>query len=322
MISQETDPLPPAAEPSGAEGTSSSRWIVELVIAGVVIGLLSGLTFHFTARRMFARAAADAGGTPGVTRPDPKRAVVSLEHGLAMYAANCASCHGVGGLGDGPQAEALVPRPRNFASGSFKIGTTPSGLPTDDDLVKSIRHGMLPAMMPPWPQLTDGELRSLAMAVRHLAIEGRVTDKLRRDPAFGREKALAVARAALDSRPPIVLPPKPASLDLERGKTFYANNCAMCHDPDGRGKLREDLVDNEENPIQARDLTTGVYKGGDSLDDIAMRIVRGMPGGPMPANPSILPEDLWSTAVYVKSFANVDPTNASRTDTADPLPGW
>src|SRR5688500_13820112 len=174
------------AEPSAHADTPSNRWIAHLVIAGIAICLLSGATFHFTARGVLARAAGGSGDTPGLTRPNPKRDVVSLEHGLTLYAANCASCHGPAGLGDGPQAEARVPRPRNFSSGNFQIGTTPSGLPTDEDLVKSIRHGMLPAMMPPWSQLTEGELRSLATAVRHLAVEGRVADKLRRDPAFGR----------------------------------------------------------------------------------------------------------------------------------------
>ena len=48
-----------------------------------------------------------------------------------------------------------------------------------------------------------------------------------------------------------------------------------------------------------------------------MRIVRGMPGSPMPGNPTISPEDLWSTAAYVKSFAGAGAnTAAARTDSA------
>ena len=50
--------------------------------------------------------------------------------------------------------------------------------------------------------------------------------------------------------------------------------------------------------------TSGVFKGGTTMDDIAMRVVRGIPGSPMPANPTISAEDLWSTAAYVKSLAN------------------
>ena len=40
------------------------------------------------------------------------RDVVSLEHGLAVYAANCATCHGTAGAGDGPQAASLIPKLR------------------------------------------------------------------------------------------------------------------------------------------------------------------------------------------------------------------
>ena len=49
---------------------------------------------------------------------------------------------------------ALLPRPRDFTSGKFKIRTTPSGaLPTDDDLRHIIREGMPYTSMPAWRQL-------------------------------------------------------------------------------------------------------------------------------------------------------------------------
>jgi mono/diheme cytochrome c family protein len=299
----------PEAGESGP-GASPNAWIVRLGLAGLAVCLLSGGLFYYTSRGLLGRSgAAGSSGAP----VDPMRNVVSLEHGLAVYSTNCASCHGATGMGDGPQAEALAPRPRNFASGAFKIGSTRSGLPTDTDLAMTIRHGMQPAAMPPWGHLTEGEVKSLAMAVRHLAVEGRVEDKLKRTPGFDRAKALELARAALEPGAVIALPAKPVSLDPERGRAFYTNNCAVCHDPDGRGRLREDLVDNDEQPIAARDFTAGVFKGGDSLDDIAMRIVRGIPGSPMPANPAISTEDLWSTAAYVKGF--------SATTAKKPAPG-
>src|SRR5262249_32096611 len=43
----------------------------------------------------------------------PKRAP-DLSHAAALYAARCASCHGLKGDGAGPQASALNPRPTNF----------------------------------------------------------------------------------------------------------------------------------------------------------------------------------------------------------------
>jgi mono/diheme cytochrome c family protein len=301
-------------EATQTEAPASNRWLVWL---GAAVLLVTGLTagiFWYGSRAIFAKAssrstsgsALEALAAPKV---DPMANVVSLEHGLAVYNTNCASCHGPEGLGDGPAAEppdpapAMIPKPRNFSSGWFKIGTTKTGLPTDEDIAATIRHGMLPSAMPPWVQLTDGEVKSLVLAIRHLAIEARVAEKLERDPKFPREKALEMAHAQLDPGPVIVLPPKPPTFDLDRGKAFYTANCAACHDPDGRAKLRTDLVDNDDNPILPRDFASPLFKGGNQIDDIAMRIVRGIPGSPMPANPDISAADLWSTAAYVRAFA-------------------
>ncbi len=283
-------------ETSASTAIDPRKWAIQLGLATLIIAVLTAGLFYITTRGVFGRA---DGSRPAV---DPKLNVVSLDHGMKVYAANCAICHGPTGLGDGPSAGPLNPKPRNFSTGWFKIGSTKTGLPTDEDIAATLRRGMLPALMPPWPQLADGEVKSVVLAVRQLAIEGRVADKLKRAPKTPREQALKDAHAQLDSGPLIKLPPKPAQIDLQRGQKFFTVNCVPCHDADGRGKLREDLVDNEENPISARDFTSGQFKGGTSIDDIAMRIVRGLPGGPMPTNPDISADDLWATAAYVRTF--------------------
>ena len=58
--------------------------------------------------------------------------------GRTSYDKHCALCHGTAGKGDGPAADLLLPRPRDFTAGKYKIRTTPSGqLPTDDSLEPS-----------------------------------------------------------------------------------------------------------------------------------------------------------------------------------------
>lgn len=39
----------------------------------------------------------------------------AIEEGAKLYQANCSSCHGVTGQGDGPAAGGLEPKPRNLA---------------------------------------------------------------------------------------------------------------------------------------------------------------------------------------------------------------
>lgn len=49
----------------------------------------------------------------GMTNPLP--ADTAAEAGKQLYAANCASCHGPQGMGDGPAATSLNPQPRPLA---------------------------------------------------------------------------------------------------------------------------------------------------------------------------------------------------------------
>lgn len=53
----------------------------------------------------------------------------SVAKGKALFAANCATCHGAEGKGDGDAGKALDPPPRNLhARGEFKYGAGDRGL--------------------------------------------------------------------------------------------------------------------------------------------------------------------------------------------------
>lgn len=79
----------------------------------------------------------------------------SLARGEEIYTANCASCHGDGGVGDGPAAEALDPGPTNIAHTSQMLG--------DDYLLWRISEGgaLAPfnSAMPSWKATLDEEAR-------------------------------------------------------------------------------------------------------------------------------------------------------------------
>lgn len=67
-----------------------------------------------------------------------------LEQGKAVYngIGACGSCHGPAGLGDGPAAAALNPKPRSFAGGEFRFDTDGDGKPgTETDLFNVVTNG-------------------------------------------------------------------------------------------------------------------------------------------------------------------------------------
>jgi mono/diheme cytochrome c family protein len=72
---------------------------------------------------------------------------------------NCASCHGVGGKGDGPAAVALTPKPADWTSAKVQSQS-------DGELFWKISNGRGP--MPPWKHLPDKDRWELVNYIRTL----------------------------------------------------------------------------------------------------------------------------------------------------------
>jgi len=93
--------------------------------------------------------------------------------GAKVYRAYCEACHGTTGRGDGAAAEALKPRPADFAIGAFKYDVNGNGATGDIDDIKAIvhdgaaKHGGSP-LMAPWPTLSPDQLQSIAEYVKSL----------------------------------------------------------------------------------------------------------------------------------------------------------
>ncbi len=84
----------------------------------------------------------------GVKNPIPADEE-SLERGAVLYTTNCASCHGDGGMGDGPAGSALVPAPAAVAHSSQMMA--------DDYLFWRVSEGGTPfgTSMPAWTVLDE-----------------------------------------------------------------------------------------------------------------------------------------------------------------------
>jgi mono/diheme cytochrome c family protein len=83
--------------------------------------------------------------------------------GKQVYERRCTGCHGAGGKGDGPAAELLAPRPRDFTAGKYKIRTVAGPLASDRDLFRIVTEGMPGTSMPAWKSLPEKE-RSAVVA--------------------------------------------------------------------------------------------------------------------------------------------------------------
>jgi len=94
-----------------------------------------------------------APNAPTESGPGARKAASAKTRAQQMFATVCATCHGTTGEGNGPAAENLNPKPRNYTDAAWQASVT------DDDLKKIILQGGQAvgksAMMPGQPQLKD-----------------------------------------------------------------------------------------------------------------------------------------------------------------------
>ncbi|MBI4606158.1 MAG: c-type cytochrome [Planctomycetes bacterium] len=229
-------------------------------------------------------AAAGGVAEPPVWRVEPTSVLPSspelLELGKQVFAKHCAGCHGKDGRGDGLAAYLLYPRPRDFFAARHRLVSTWEGVPTDEDLFRTISRGMPGSAMPAWAQFPERTRWALVHHVKSLA-----------------ETPLAYgAPTADDPKQGIVpVPAEPAYDEAARARAaqVYEKSCAPCHGATGKGDGVQKQIDTEGFPTRPRDLTLGVFKGNPKAEDVYRRIVAGMPGTPMPSSAYLHGEEAW-----------------------------
>jgi DMSO reductase family type II enzyme heme b subunit len=228
--------------------------------------------------------------------------------GAELFALQCSACHGAAGDGAGPFAYLMNPRPRNFLAGKFKLATTQNQVPTDDDLLRTITRGMPGSAMPPWGHLRAADLRALVGYVRKLhgdAVRAEVADAVKRG-VYAQAEAAELLAARTQPGAPLAMPPEPPFDDLRwfRGRRVYVEACAACHGADGQPVAEAVKFDDEGFPDPPRSFVNGVFKGSSEGHQLYCRIVKGMPGTPMPAfEGAYTPEQVWDLVHYVQSLA-------------------
>ena len=242
-------------------------------------------------------------GTASAGIPDPVKQDL-LEKGKKVYFKRCVWCHGVEGGGDGPSADRLFTRPRNFIPGTFKIRVTDSGqLPTDNDLIKTVKNGLPGSAMPAWGEfLKEDEIQAVVQFVKSLV----------QDRDFNDEEDEEVELMEFGSNPWGTTGPYHIGIPqeaIDAGKEIFTKNkCFECHGGEGRGDGNPTMKDDWGFPILAADWQQcwnfrGSRRNHFDPFNVVRTISTGLNGTPMPNfREKITVEDRWKLAAFVNSL--------------------
>lgn len=191
------------------------------------------------------------------------------EKGKEVYEESCAHCHGTEGRGDGSAAENLLPQPRDFTRGLYKIRSTESGeLPTDQDLFDIITNGMPGSSMPEWETSLSTNDRWEVVAYIKTFYEGF------------KENETPPRQISLEGKIPY------SEDSVEIGKILYTQfACFECHGNLGRGDGTSAPTLEDEWGFKswpANLAQSWNFRGGNDIDDIYKRFIGGIAGSAMP----------------------------------------
>ncbi len=217
------------------------------------------------------------------------------EHGEKVYKQSCAGCHGKEGEGNGIGATHLIPIPRDFTAGYFKYKTTQGeGVPSDEDLYRTITLGLPGTGMPTWGDKISEQDRWDIISYIKLFSDDLFEDEEYRTPIIEYSGKIL---------------PSPQS--VSQGKELFLKKagCSECHGQEGKGDGMKALKDDLGVRVWPRNLTQPwFFRGGSEPKDIFSRISIGIPGTPMPSfaeGPKALSqEERWHIANYVVSLAD------------------
>ena len=270
---------------------------VALLTAGSVV-LTMAQTKEQTKDQKAAAAAANAGRP---AKPSP----ADIEAGKQIYFKKCVWCHGPEGAGDGPSADRLWPRPRNFNAGTFKIRHTASGeLPTENDLFLTVTHGLPGSAMPPWDGILTEQQRHQVVSFVMTAL---VKDRNFQDTENEEFHVIDYGKQVSSS-----------DESIKRGKDVFMNKgkCVECHGNEGRGDGNKTQKDEWGFPIFPADLHKCWNFRGNREDpynpkNVFREVSTGLNGTPMPSFADTLnPEQRWDVANFVISLCpkeKIDP---------------
>jgi mono/diheme cytochrome c family protein len=276
-----------------------------IVSVALGLGIAAGAAIMWSTGDVTAAESMVPGFMKGANPPKPDPAMIDA--GKKIYFRKCVWCHGVDGAGDGPGADRLWPRPRNFNQGTFKIRHTASGeLPlfspasTDkNDLFQTVTHGLPGSAMPSWEGILTEQQR--------LQVLSFVTTQLVKDRKFD-DKTETFTVLDIHNKD-AVKPIAYGKESIEKGRQLIVDKkCVECHGNEGRGDGNPfNLKDDWGFPIQPANWHKcwnfrGSRQDPYNIQNIFRTFSTGVNGTPMPsfADNTTL-EERWHIANFVNS---------------------
>lgn len=259
----------------------------------IIFTLLAGILIFSISSRAQLRAAASA-QAECVTcySQKPPLSPSLFARGEALYQKQCAACHGVQGTGDGKAAYLLYPKPRDFTRNEFRLVSTTDRVPTDEDLFKTLSRGMPGSAMPSWAFLPEEDRWALVYYTRYLA-----------EPKGAGERG-EVRQPAPESVLQVPQEPPVGPEALQRGRELFVKGCAACHGLEGKGDGQQVMMDSLGFPLRPRDLTSGLFKGSSTSEELYYRLALGIPGTPMPSyKDAFTQEQIWDLVHYIQTLS-------------------
>jgi cytochrome c oxidase cbb3-type subunit 2 len=226
----------------------------------------------------------ESSGLP--TRERPTDAASLRREGPRVYLQRCAPCHGKRGDGRGWVARGLVPAPRDFTSGVYKLRSTPTGsIPTDGDLFATISRGLHGTAMNPWRGLPEDERWALVDVLKSFSVRFR-----QEEPG----QTVIVPR----------IPDDEAALVPEGRVLFTRLRCPSCHGDGEEAAASAALLRRDPGrKVRIRRLGDGVFLRGTSMRDLYVTLQTGLDGTPMGSYAEALTaKQTWAVAAYVRSL--------------------
>ncbi len=324
-------PGPHPPEPPREEEAGGALALAQFAVTAILIGLVATLAYMAGMRSAGKEAggghAAGAGGSQGATVNVAillKPTAELVAKGKTLFAVNCSSCHGIEGLGNGPAAVALNPKPRNFHEGYWRYG---GGVAR---IVQTVSTGSPGTAMAAFTSIPLEDRFALAHFVRTFSpkpeadkpedlawlgpIEGPgggtgpgggpggpstprptipidVAVRLMTEPA-------PVAQASSTMPPPWDGP----------GATIYRERCASCHGAAGEGGVRVRMLGSAPYAYVTTLPLSAPRTGwaGDAAK-FAKIVIEGIPGYVMPANGDLSIDDFRALYDFTMSLRGRQP---------------